>query len=115
MTTAVDPANVRPGELPPFPHTKDELLIEALRHADRVSGLLNEIYATLSSIEEAEMAGAAADEEPKEKPKYDALHELLLRRHSDCSGLHLFIAADNLRLDLPADLRGDPELDDDEE
>lgn len=93
MTTAVDPANVR---------TKDELLIDALRHADRVSGLLNDIYRALSSIEEAETAGLRDTD-----PKYDALYELILRRHSDCSGLHLFIAAGNLRLDLPEDLRSD--------
>lgn len=90
--TNVDPANVLPGQHPPVVDTKDDLLVEALRSASRVSLLLNEISAALG-------------EEP---PNVEKCLDLLLRRFSDCSGLHLFIAAHNLDIELPDDLSGDP-------
>ena len=89
----VDPANVQPGDHPPVPQSRDSLLIEALRHAERVSILLNDIRAALYRMD------------PAEASEFDAIHQLLLRQHSDCSGLHLFIAADNLGLNLPDDLK----------
>jgi hypothetical protein len=89
MSEQVDPANVRPGQHPPVPTTREELLIEALRSANRVSVLLNEI-AAWSHRQEAE---------------FPDLEDLLIRRFSDCSGVHLFIAANNLGIDLPPDLQ----------
>ncbi len=88
--THFDPANLKPGEFPPVPTTRDELLIEALRFTNRVSGLLNEI-SVWADVDET---------------KFDELHTLLLRRFSDCSGVHLFIAANNIGVELPADLDG---------
>lgn len=83
--------------LPPVPTTRDELLIAALRHANEVSGLLNRIGKEVSRL-----LGDEAD-----KPEYDALHELLRRRFLEDSGVFLFIAADNLRIELPDDLKGE--------
>jgi hypothetical protein len=102
METQVDPANVQPGEQVPVPTNKDDLLIEALRAANRVSGLLNELSAMLMDIPE----GHAANAETVEK-----LSAALLRRFSDCSGVHLFIAANNLGIDLPPDLTGERDAD----
>lgn len=93
---AFDPANVKPGEHPPVARSKDELLIEALRLANRVSGLLNQLdLAVMNRI---------ADDNDN---RFDDLLDLLRRRFSDCSGLPLFIAANNLRIELPPDLKDD--------
>ena len=76
------------------PTTERELLIEALHTVDRMSVLLNDISAASYR--------KSGDKEP---PKW--LHDLLLRRFSDCSGVHLFIAADNIGIPLPKSLRGE--------
>ncbi len=92
----IDPANLQPGEQAPVPTSKDALIIEALRFANRVSLLLGDIdRKVLGRIEN------------NDDHRFDDLHDLTIRRFSDCSGLHLFIAANNLRLDLPGDLRGE--------
>jgi hypothetical protein len=104
MNIQIDHANVKPGEQPPVPTTRDELLIEALRSANRVSLLLNEIAAWAHS--------QSAWGTEKEGP-LTALEDLLARRFSDCSGVHLFIAAHNLNVNLPPDIDGCGE--DDEE
>jgi|SRR5882672_2755661 len=90
-------ADVKPGEFPAIPTTRDDLLIESLRFANRVSGLLNELSSAIGELIESE-----------DDHRFDSLDELLRRRFSDYSGVYLFIAADNLRLELPGDLRGDP-------
>jgi hypothetical protein len=89
--------------VPPVPTTREELLIAALRYANNVSGLLSEIAMEVFRLDEAEGG---------DQPKYERIHELLLRRWREDSGVFLFIAADNLRIELPADLRTD--LDDEE-
>jgi hypothetical protein len=94
----VDPANLKPGEQPPVPNTREELLIEALRAVNRYSLLLTEI-AAWSHKHEAE---------------FTDLEDLLVRRFSNCSGVHLFIAANNLGVDLPPDLDGSTDVADDE-
>jgi len=82
---------------PPVPTTKDDLLIAALRHANEASKVLNDLES-----EAFKVLGARADH-----PKYDRLFTLLRSRFAEASGVHLFIAATNLNLDLPADLRAD--------
>jgi hypothetical protein len=77
------------------------LLIAALRHANQVSMTLNRIGEEVSRL-----LGDAADD-----PKYDELHALLRRRFLEDSGVPLFMAADQLCLALPADLRGEIESD----
>lgn len=79
------------------PTTERELLIAALRHANDVGGLLVDIQTELSNA-----TGDDAD-----NPKYERLFDLLLRRWTDCSGVGLFIAAGNLDIELPDDMRGD--------
>jgi hypothetical protein len=98
MEIEVDPANIQPGQQAPVPTSRDDLLIESLRSANRVSGLLNELSALLIDIPEGHAADAATVEK---------LHDALLRRFSDCSGVHLFIAAHNLGVALPPDLTGE--------
>ncbi len=93
------------GDHAAVPTTRDGLLIEALRTANRMSGLFNEIDAALFRI-----SGDTVDD-----ARWAPLHDLLIRRFSDCSGIHLFIAANNLRIDLPDDLRGEPDSDGDDE
>jgi hypothetical protein len=78
-----------------LPKDRDELLIAALRHANTVSATMNALAAEISKL-----LGEAADD-----PKYDRLHDLLLRRFDTDSGVFLFIAARNMRIDLPPDLR----------
>ena len=92
------------GGVPPVPQSEPELIIESLRFANRVSGLLNELCANL-------MARIESDDDTR----FDDLLDALRRRFSDCSGLHLFIAASNLQLELPDDLRSEPESDCDDE
>ena len=77
-----------------LPTDERALLIEALHTVDRMSVLLNDISAASYR--------KSGDKEP---PKW--LHDLLLRRFSDCSGVHLFIAADNIGIPLPKSLRGE--------
>jgi len=89
-------ANVKPGDFPPVPESKDELLIEALRLAERTSGLLNEL--------DRELGALVGDDS-----RFEGLNSLLRRRFQDCSGVHLFIAAHNIGLDLPPDLLSDEE------
>lgn len=76
------------------PTTRDDLLIEALRVVNRVSGLLNDLAADLHKRVESD-----------DDHRFDAPLDMLARRFSDCSGVHLFIAANNLRIDLPDDLK----------
>lgn len=83
-------------KLPAVPATKDDLLIAALRHANCVSVLLNDLAAEA-------LKGAGSKRRPRNV--CDTFNTMLIRRFSDCSGLHLFIAADALRLDLPDDLK----------
>lgn len=84
---------------PPVPANLEELLIAALRHANEVSGLLNGIAAEVSRL-----LGEEEDDQ-----KYDRLHDLLIRRFDVNSGVFLFIAASNLRIELPADMRDEAE------
>lgn len=106
MSEQVDPAKIGPGDHPPVPTTKDSLLIEALRSANRVSGLLNQIAAWAHQQD----AWGTDKQDPLEK-----LEDLLIRRFSDCSGVHLFIAANNLRLELPPDLCEEPDEESDDD
>lgn len=96
----LDPANIQPGQQPPVPNSESALVIEALRFANRVSRLLGDIDRNV-------LARIESDHDHS----FDDLHDLIIRRFSDCSGIHLFIAANNLRLDLPADLRDDDDMD----
>jgi GT2 family glycosyltransferase len=86
-------------KLPAVPETRDELMIAALRHANEVGDLLNEVGREVSRV-----LGETVDD-----PKYDRLHELLRQRFAEHSALHLFIGAHNLGLALPQDLRGETE------
>ena len=81
--------------LPATPQNRDELLIAALDHANRVSATLNLINATLTQA-----LGTKVD-----SPKYDRVFDLLRRRFNEDSGVALFIAADALDIDLPEHLR----------
>lgn len=95
--TEIDPADVKPGEHAPVPISRGGLLIEALRTSNRMGGLLNEIAAWVH--EQMEEAWGV-----RQQAALERLGDLTLRRFSDCSAVHLFIAADNLRVDLPPDL-----------
>ncbi len=95
---------IEPGTFPPVPTTPDELLIGALRHANQVGGLLVDLTAACHAAFDSGDLSAGMDR----------IHEMLLRRHSDCSGVHLFIAADNLRVELPPDLRAERDGDGDD-
>jgi hypothetical protein len=97
----MDSANLQPGEQAPVPTTEGDLLIEALRCANRMGGLLNEI-AGWAHKEADDAWGTAA------QPKFHDLEDLLVRRFSDCSAIHLFIAAQNVGIKLPPDLTDDP-------
>jgi ABC-type transporter Mla subunit MlaD len=90
--------------LPAVPTSRDDLLIAALRHANEVGSTLNDI-----SAEVFRLLGDQVDD-----PKYEPLHALLRRRFAEVSAVYLFIAADNLRIDLPGDLKGDAEEDEGE-
>jgi hypothetical protein len=87
------------SDLPAVPETRDDLFIAAMRHANEVSGLLNQMSSELMKL---------TDAEPESK-KYDGLHDLLLTRFGKHSALHLFIAAGNLGVELPPDLQGEAE------
>lgn len=101
MTTTVNPADLKPGQFAPMPETSKELVIEALRLINRTSVALNDLSALIGK--------KIIDDDDH---RFDMENDILIRRFSDLSGVHLFIAADNLRIDLPADLRGDdPEED----
>lgn len=80
--------------LPATPTSREDLLIASLRHANGVSVTLNQIDWALTQA-----LGDQVDD-----PKFDRVFELLGRRFREDSALHLFIAADNLRIDLPRDL-----------
>ncbi len=95
----VDPANIQPGQHAPVPESRDDLMIEALRTANRMGGLLNEIAAWANGQSDAAWGGP-------HQAAMTELQDLLCRRFSDGSALHLFIAANNLRLDLPPDIDG---------
>jgi len=90
------------NERPPIPQSRDELFIAAMRHANDVGGLLNELNRELMKL---------TDEDPDD-PKFDGLHNLLLTRFNKHSAVHLFIAASNLHIELPPDLNGDSEEED---
>lgn len=79
--------------LPSVPTTKRELLIAALRHANEVSVLFNNLHDEIVRVLGNKV----------EHKKYEYLHALLRQRFDKCSGLHLFIAASNLHLRLPPD------------
>ena len=85
--------------LPTMSTSQDDLLTAALRHANDVSHLLNEISTELFRLDESEGG---------DNPKFNRLHDLVRRRLLEQSGVFLFIAADNLRIDLPPDLRFAP-------
>lgn len=93
----IDPANLLPGEHAPVPTDRDSLLIEALRTSNRMGVLLNEIAAWAY-----ERVGE--DRGTHEQASLERLGDLVLRRFSDCSAVHLFIAAANVGIALPADL-----------
>jgi hypothetical protein len=95
---------LQPGEHATVPTTADELMIEALRTVERTSGLLNDLSHAIGRH-------VTGDDDHR----FDEIQDLLRRRFSDCSGVHLFIAADNLHLNLPPDLQDIPgEIDSDE-
>jgi hypothetical protein len=100
----LDPADIKPGQQAPVPTSKDALVIEALRFANRVSLLLGDL--------DRAILGRITDDDDT---RFDDLHDLIIRRFSDCSGLHLFIAANNLRLELPPDLQDEPETECDDD
>jgi len=79
---------------PPVVTNERELLIEALRAAERSGIILNMIRNEVWDV-----LGDRADD-----PKWDRLHALIRTQHNACSGLHLFIATSNMGLDLPDDL-----------
>lgn len=81
-------------DLPAVPVSREDLLIASLRHANGVSVTLNQIDWTLTQ--------ALGDE--VNDPKFNAVFALLSRRFAEDSALHLFVAAGNLRIDLPKDL-----------
>jgi hypothetical protein len=85
------------GEIPPVPETKDELLIAALRAVNAMSEVMNAVSSEL---------GRVLDDD-QDNPIYNDLYATLRRRFQDASGVHLFIAADNLGLELPPDLADD--------
>ncbi len=89
-------------QIPMPPTTRDELLFGALRTVNITSMMINDVREELYNL-----LGDDAD-----NPKYDRIHAILRRQFSDCSGVHLFIAASNLRIDLPDDLREEPRDDD---
>ena len=93
------------SEFPAVPQGKDDLFVAAMRHANDVSLLLNELSAEL---------GQALERSPDDKG-LERMHELLQTRFNRHSGVHLFIAASNLRIELPEDLQGNEvsETDDD--
>ncbi len=109
MNIATDPTNVQPGEQAPVPETRDDLMIEALRTANRMGGLLNDIAAWAN-----DQSDSASGTE--RQSALNELQDLLCRRFSDASAVHLFIAADNVGLELPPDLVDDEpaEYEDDE-
>ena len=78
--------------------TERALLIQALRHANKVSDVLNKISIATFAMGEGRLTPAQAAHR---------IHTVLLRRYRDASGLPLFIAADNLKIALPKDLRDD--------
>lgn len=89
-----------PFQYPKVPETAAELLVEALRTTNRTSGMINTVRALLYKVEDRFAAGEplAALIEP--------IDNQLRRGFSDCSGVHLFIAANNLRFNLPDDISG---------
>ena len=82
-----------------LPTTERALLIASLRLVDRTSGLLNDLDAAIGHLTEAKKLRLR---------DADKLHRLLRHRFNRLSGVGLFIAADNMRLNLPKDLRGEP-------
>jgi len=86
-------------KFPKVPQTRDDLFIAAMRHANEVSGLLNDL-----THEFWRVTGDDCD-----NPKWDKLNEMLCSRFGKHSAVHLFIAASNLRIELPDDLSGDAE------
>jgi len=97
---------LKPGERPKVPQTQEELMIAALRCANRVCGAITEIgHLVLNSLQDdGTVTDAAATMEK--------IRDITIRQFSDLSGVHLFIAASNLRMELPEDLRGDPDDED---
>lgn len=93
----VDPTNVQPGEHAPVPESRDDLMIEALRTANRMGGLLNDIAAWANDQSDRGWG-------TERQSALNELQDLLCRRFSDGSAVHLFIAANNLGLELPPDL-----------
>lgn len=93
----VDPANVQAGQHALVPESRDDLMIEALRTANRMGGLLNDIAAWANDQLDAAWGGP-------HQAAMNELQDILCRRFSDASAVHLFIAADNIGLELPPDL-----------
>lgn len=93
-------------EIQPVATTKEELLFAAIRAASFAEAALT--LATdelLGLIESGKIKDGDAD----------YLHEILMERHRGASALPLFIAASNLKIELPEDLREsdeDPEGED---
>lgn len=90
--------------LPAVPTTQRELLIAGLRHADSQGDLLNAIASELNR----------QLDKPVTRRRWTRMQSLLIRRHCENSGVFLFIAAGNLRIRLPTDLRSEPREDDGE-
>ena len=88
--------------LAPVPTSKDEFILEALRLVERVSAALNALGMTcLRRLDDG-----YAD------PTVETIEEIARRRFSDLSGLHLFIGARKLEIELPPDLTYEREDDD---
>lgn len=81
-----------------LPTSERALLIACLRLIDRKGGLLNDLSAEVSRL---------TDRNRLTLRDSSRLHTLLRQRFNRCSGVGLFIAADNLKIPLPKDLRGE--------
>jgi hypothetical protein len=114
---AVDPAHVRPGQQAPVPADESTLLIEALRTINRMSVLLNEIaaWAHKQADDAWEDTQSSAGTPGQRFSALADLNDLTIRRFSDASGLHVFIAAGNLGIELPPDIDGSRKEDGDDD
>lgn len=90
-------------EIQPVAKTVYELLISAIRTANYGSAALFNAMQELYRLIEA---GKITEDDAS------ALHEILMEQHRGASALPLFIAASNLKIELPEDLRAEDAEDD---